>query len=131
MNINDAKKFILEGNYRKVSESLSINDVFIINVHGNLQSIGYEYGYLYLPVGSGIKKHKHINDAEEYFLIQGKLSVLGKDEIINRCMIDEEHSIDVVSEDTLVRFTKVCKEKITNVNDVFSSARSMCNKPVK
>lgn len=124
MTLNDALELINDNMYSLVPETLAINNVYKLSVLGNVNENGYEYGYLYIPKGSGIKVHTHINDIEEYALIEGMLYVSGVSVTSNICLINDSHNIDVCEVDSLIRYTKVRKDVM---NITFENARKMCD----
>lgn len=61
-----------------VPNSLSIGLVYKIALEGSLEQDGYEKAILFIPTGSGIKRHIHNNEIEIYKPIQGTLVIDGK-----------------------------------------------------
>lgn len=104
-------------NYTKLPETIAIGDVYKISAFGNLEKDGFEVGYLYLPVGSGIKEHIHINDIERYKLLSGCLKINGSTSDVNICMLNNSHCIDIVSEPTIIQTCKVSKKFLNLLND--------------
>ena len=103
------------GNYTVLSDSISIGPVYKIHFRGSLDEDLFEKGFLYIPKGSGIKIHKHVNDIELYRLISGSLSVMGKEDDSNMCFIGEEHNIDVVDRDTFIETFKLNKKYLDKI----------------
>lgn len=116
----DLKEKIENKEYTILPESIAIGTVYKILIHGNLDQDGYEIGYLYLPKGSGIKEHFHINDIELYSLIKGTLKVNNIEMDNNICVLNEKHSIDIVPTDTIIRTFKISKKYLENNNYVQS-----------
>lgn len=100
-------------------DSIAVGKVFKTSYEGNLETDGYEKEILFLPVGSGIKIHTHINDIEQYTCLTGSLKVNGKKTSINKCLINESHNIDVVSENTIVKTLKISKSLIYKNNRTY------------
>lgn len=113
--INYIKEKISNQEYSILPDTIAIGQVYKITEFGSLDVEGYEKGYLYLPIGSGIKKHTHINDIEKYTKIQGVLSVFGIKQQTNTCFINESHCIDIVNEDTIIKTFKISKEYLKEI----------------
>lgn len=94
-------------NYTILPDTIAEGKVYKIHAFGNLEQDGYEVGYLYLPKGTGIKNHTHITDVERYKLLKGILKVNNDITKINICGINDSHSIDLVSEITIVQTCKI------------------------
>lgn len=107
------KEQIENNNYIVLPDTISINTVYKINYTGNLNYDGYELGFLFIPNGSGIKEHTHLNDIEQYKLLSGSLSVKGIISNSNQCLISDSHNIDVVNEDTFIETYKINKQFIS------------------
>ena len=103
------------GNYSVLGNNISNGTVFKIHFRGNLEEDLFEKGFLYIPKGSGIKEHTHINDVELYRLIDGTLSVGGEEMDSNMCFIGESHNIDNVSQDTFIETFKVSKKYLDSL----------------
>ena len=120
-NINDKIKFVRESisneNYMILPETIAIGLVYKIVYQGSLSENGYEKGFLFIPRGSGIKEHKHIDDVEQYNLIAGILSVKGEKTNTNNCLLNETHNIDIVTEDTIIETIKISKQLIEQSNN--------------
>lgn len=102
------KSKINSGEYTLLPEDIAIGPVYKIIYNGNLESDGFEVGFLYLPSGSLIKEHEHQKDAERYRLIYGELKVKGRCVTENIChQGTSSHNIDKCSCDTLVETCKV------------------------
>ena len=115
---------IESGNYSILNNSISNGIVYKIHFRGDLNTDYYESGFLFIPKGSGIKKHTHINDIELYRLIDGTLSVLGKTTLDNMCFIGDTHNIDCCNTDTFIETFKVSKEYLNKINFEDSSDKS-------
>lgn len=113
MNIENEIKFVYEqiknGNYILLPKEIAIGKVYKIAAFGSLEQDGYEIGYLYLPIGSGIKLHPHQQDIERYKRIAGVLSVKGEKVDFNICEIENTHNIDIVPEGTIIQTCKISK----------------------
>ena len=108
--LNFVKEQLGNSHFILLPNTIAINNVYKINYCGDLNIDGFELGFLYLPVDSGILKHTHINDIEQYKLIHGILSVNGIKQNINYCLINESHNIDIVKTPTIIETYKVkCK----------------------
>lgn len=112
VGIGSIQKKIEEGDYVLLPDTIAIGPVYKISYEGDLENDGYEKGFLFLPEGSGIKKHTHTNDIEQYTLIGGDLKVNGESIEVNRCLIGESHGIDPVSTNTAVKTLKISKKLI-------------------
>ena len=108
-NLDFIKEQIQAGDYTILPESIAIGTAYKIPSFGSLEKDGIELGYLYLPKGSGIKSHQHINDIEQYRLLFGTLRVNSIDTTSNVCLLGKWHDIACVEEDTIVRTCKVSK----------------------
>lgn len=124
-NIEDVLMYVVSQisskNYIILSDYMADGLVYKIPLVGNLKEEGYEMGYLYLPVSSGIKEHMHINNTvERYRLINGELKVNGNSELVNICDLEDSHSVDKVEKPTLIEYCKVNRvifgkqEKLSN-----------------
>lgn len=113
MNKEEIFKYIngclQDGLYTKLPDTIAINTVYKIPYSGSLTDDGYEIGFLYIPVGSGIKEHTHINDVERYLCVQGDLRVKGESCNNNICLLDQSHDITEVTYDTIIQTCKVSK----------------------
>ncbi len=101
---------IIKGNFSYLPSSLAENNVIKVPYVGDIDKMGFEVNYLYIPKDAKIKKHKHIYDIEKYTLLQGNLVVNEEDVKENYCLIDEEHDIDYTDEITIVETYKISKE---------------------
>ena len=101
---------IENGCYTILPNNIATGKVFKIKYDGNLDKDGYERGFLVLPIGSGIKEHTHTKDIEQYMIISGGLSINGENMLLNECFIGDSHSIDAVSDLTIIRTIKISKE---------------------
>lgn len=106
------KEKIESKEYKILPDTIADGVVYKVSYQGSLEEDGYEMGFLFLPKGSGIKKHKHIEDIEQYVLVSGNLSVGGEVLNINTCLIGGEHNIDIVLEDTIVATLKLSKRYV-------------------
>ena len=111
-DIDYISKQFKEGNYIVLPDTISIGNVYKIIYEGGIEEYGYEKAYLYIPTGSGIKKHTHKSDVERYTLIYGIMSIDGVCNLENECLIGDSHSIDIVDEDTVVKTLKITNELI-------------------
>ena len=102
-------------NFQILPETISTGPIFKILFESNLAKDGYEKGFLVIPKGSSIKEHTHIEDIEEYNLLTGNLSIKGENMNKNRCFNLEKHSIDHVSEFTVIKTIKIKNELISNL----------------
>lgn len=99
---------LLEGNFLMLSSKISQGEIYKIPIISSLETLGFEYAFLYLKKGSGIIKHEHINDIEQYCSIDG-------DKFNNGiCLMEDYHCIDRVKFDTIVETIKVSKYLINN-----------------
>lgn len=96
----------------KLPDTIANGIVYKLGYDGNLAEDGYEKGFLILTKGSGIKKHRHLNDIEKYVLLSGILSVDGKQSSSNICLLGNEHNIDTVTETTIIKTLKISKDMI-------------------
>lgn len=112
IGISFAESKINNNEFTILPDSIAIGDVYKVSYEGSLDKEGYEKGFLFIPVGSGIKEHQHINDIEQYTLICGELKVNGEEMPINRCMIGCSHGIDPVSQNTAIKILKISKKLI-------------------
>ncbi len=106
--------------YTVLSKSISINRVLKIHICGDLNSDGFELGYLVMPKGSGIKTHTHQNEIERYKLVDGLLKVNGVLSNTDICTLNHSHGIDPVSKLTIVqtcKINKLCLDLIGKQND--------------
>lgn len=105
--------FVLEQleteNYMVLPDTIAIGKVLKVIYDGNLETDGYERGYLILPYGSGIKEHTHENDIEQYSVLIGVLSINGENRLINECFIGDKHLIDPVPDFTIIKTIKISK----------------------
>lgn len=102
------------GEFTVLPETIAIGKVYKISRGDSLKKNGIENGFLFIPKGSGIKEHRHTDDIEFYTLVCGSLSVCGKKQDLNVCLIGDKHNIDVVDEDTIIETKKISKNKIIN-----------------
>ena len=111
-------KFILDelknNNYIILSNTISEGLVYKIHYKGDLNTTGYERGFLVLTKGSSIKEHIHTKEVEKYKLLLGKLSINGKEQKENICLLNESHMIDKVDEVTIIETFKMAKELLHN-----------------
>lgn len=107
-------------NYVVLPDTIAIGNVYKVPSFGSLDKEGYEVGYLYLPPGSGIKTHTHINDVERYKLLCGRLSINEKHSDTNICTLNNSHCIDVVLEPTVIQTCKV-NRLYTDIEEELSS----------
>lgn len=114
---------LMNGNYSLLGNTISEGKVFKIPFRGNLEEDMFEKGFLFIPKGSSIKMHKHINDIELYLLIRGDLSVKGQEVSENMCFLGEEHNIDPVSSDTFIETFKISKKYLDKVSDEYNQDR--------
>jgi len=121
MNQIDEIKFVNEQiqnqNYVVLPDTIAIGSVYKISAFGNLNDDGYEVGYLYLPAGSGIKEHVHVNDIERYKLLSGILRIKDSNADVNICLLDNSHCIDKVTEPTIIQTCKINKNYLGMLND--------------
>ena len=110
-NKNEEIKYVYQqletGNYTLLPNNIAIGKVYKIPYYGNLVTDGLEIGYLYLEKNSGIKEHPHIDNIERYQLLQGTLAVAGEKCTQNICFLNQKHSIDPVSEPTIIQTCKI------------------------
>ena len=106
---------INEKNYTILPESISTGIVYKISYKGNLNTKGYESGFLIMTKGSSILEHKHEENVERYRPLMGKLIINGIEQKENICLIGQSHSIDKVKELTIIETYKMDKKLlITN-----------------
>ncbi len=115
------RKAIEEKRYTILSKNIADGIVYKINCFGNLETDGFEIGYLYLLKGSGIKSHEHINDVERYKRIIGDLVINGNNCDKDICMLGKTHGIDCVSKDTIIETCKVSKKYLMETVIPFDS----------
>lgn len=117
---NDDLTFVFtqlqNNNYIVLPSSIANGKVLKIMYDGNLETDGYERGYLILPYGSGIKEHIHQNDIEQYMVLLGSFSINGEYKLINECFIGGKHSIDPVCDLTIIKTTKISKKLFDEYN---------------
>lgn len=105
------EEFVLEairnGYFEMLPDTVAIGPVYKITFSGSLTTNGIEKGFLYIPAGSGIKYHPHLQDIEIYRVIRGSLSVYGQETEINICGFGASHGIDVVAQDTIIETCKM------------------------
>ena len=106
------KEKIAKGEITTLPSHLAKGVVYKISYEGNLLVDGYEKGFLFIPVGSGIRNHKHTNEIEQYTCLCGELVINGEKVKENRCFLNETHSIDVTNVNTAVRTLKISKKLI-------------------
>ena len=101
------------GNYKELSMKMT-NDFLVYKVvyEGDLMRDGYEKAYLYMFPGASIKLHTHINDAEEYTLMQGTLNVNGVECTTNRCLLGESHCVNSSNKPIIIKTIKISRELI-------------------
>lgn len=100
----------IENNHFSILPNTIANGkVYKIPAFGNLNTDGYEVGYLYLPTGSGIKEHQHINDIERYKLLNGELKINNSVMDTNICLLNNSHCINKVSKPTIIQTCKISK----------------------
>lgn len=108
------------GNYVLLDEKITIGSVYKVNFFGSLKNDGLEISYLYLPKGSGIKLHTHVDNLERYLLICGSLKVNSKQVEYDICTLNKSHNIAPVSEDTIIQTCKIGKHNLSylyNINN--------------
>lgn len=117
---NYVEQSIKMKNFQILPSEIATGNVAKITYCGNLEQDGYEYGFLYLPKGSSILEHKHTDNIEMYKIIEGELSVNGKEVSTQICLINCTHNIDPVSCKTIVETLKINKRlsKKNNQNDI-------------
>lgn len=103
-----------EKNFTTLPESISTGIVYKISYKGNLNSTGYESGFLIMTEGSSIKEHKHEENVERYRPLMGKLIINGIEQKENICLIGQRHSIDEVKELTIIETYKMDKKLLIN-----------------
>lgn len=86
----------------RLSSKISLGDVYKIHEYGNIQTDGYEKGYLFLEEDSLVLLHKHYTEKEYYKVLCGDEKSIKK----YCCNIGESHNIDIVSKPTIVRTYK-------------------------
>lgn len=109
MTIKEIEDKINKKEYTILNEKIAIGTVYKIKAYGDVENIGIEIGYLYLTKNSGIREHEHTNDIEKYKLLMGTLKINGEDLKENICKIGSSHSIDIVENDTIIRYCKISK----------------------
>lgn len=113
------KKFLEAiGEYEEISilpDTTATGEVVKIRVEGNIDETDYEWGYLFLPKGTSIKKHKHTKDRETYVLIIGSLYMNGRRVDVDFCEINGSHQIDKTKETTIIKYSK---EKILEKSNI-------------
>ncbi len=87
-------------------------DIFKIVYEGDLKEAGYEKCFLYLPPHSSIRLHTHINDVEEYSVVQGTLNVNGVECSISRCLLGESHCVNSSNKPIIIKTIKISRELI-------------------
>lgn len=101
-------------NFKILPSTLATGPVFKITYDGNIENDLYERGFLVIPKGSSINEHLHTSDIEQYTLLTGDLLVNGIPMNVNECFIGETHSIDPVSELTIIKTIKISNKKLSN-----------------
>ena len=114
---------IKKGEFTILPDYIAIGKVYKISNFGVLEQDGIESGFLFIPKGSGIKEHYHVNDIEFYNLVCGSLSVCGKEQDSNICLIGQKHNIDIVDENTIIETKKISKNKI--IDDFWSYKKKL------
>lgn len=109
------------GIYQLLPNTIARGEVYKIPFMGDIDTYGYEVGYLYLPKGSSIKLHYHIDNIERYLLICGTLSVNGNNVDHNICTLNKGHNIDEVLEDTIIQYCKIDKYHLSYLTDLSNS----------
>ncbi len=95
-------------------KDIAVGDILKIRISGDIRIDNEEWGYLFLPKGTRILPHKHIDDMEKYELQYGKILINGKEANSNICFPGKEHSIDMALENSLIKYSKskvLTKEK--------------------
>ncbi len=107
--------------------NIAVGDVLKVRVSGDIREDNEEWGYLYLPKGTKILPHTHIDDMEKYELIFGKIIINGKEAKYNTCLPGKQHSIDMAVENSLIKYnkTKVLK-KDKKINENPKSYKKTC-----
>lgn len=111
-------------NYSILPNTIANGTVFKIPIRGNLSTDGYELALLYLTKDSEIKTHKHVNDVEQYTLIKGELNINGISQLSNRCLIEQSHKIDKVSNPTIIKTLKISKKLIMESKPNYSDGQA-------
>jgi len=119
----DEVSFVLDQirtkNYVILPDTIANGEVYKVSFLGNLEKDGYEISYLYLSIGSSIKRHMHLFDMERYKILSGELKIGGVNQKVNICKLGESHCIDKVFVETIIQTCKVRKEYLS-VGDNFS-----------
>ena len=108
--------------YEEISilrSDIAVGNIIKIRIKGDIKVDTEEEGYLFLQKGTKILPHKHIDDMETYKVIYGKVIINGEEANYNTCSLGEEHSIDKVLENTLIKYHKtkvLIKDKKTSEN---------------
>jgi len=103
---------IQNGKFSFLPQNISSGIIYKIPSNYNLVEDGFEIAYLYLRKGSCVFTHEHETDIERYRLIEGILNINGKRVYENICTINQSHSIDRVTTDTIIETFKISKEYI-------------------
>lgn len=102
-------------NFKMLPDTLASGPVFKITYDGDLEKDLYERGFLVIPKGSSINEHLHTSDIEQYTLLTGNLSINGVSMNVNECLIGESHSIDPVSELTIIKTIKISNKLMNQI----------------
>ena len=111
---------LIKRNYTVLPETISEGIVLKIHLEGNLETDGYEKGYLVLTPNSGILEHTHTNDIEKYINLSGIMSIKNKQEKENICEIGKTHNIDKTQELTIIKTIKISKKTKIKTKTLFN-----------
>ena len=114
-NLNFVFEQINNRNFTILPSSIATGPVFKITYDGDLEEDLYERGFLVIPKGSSINSHLHTSDIEQYTLLTGNLSINSVSMNVNECLIGECHSIDPVSELTIIKTIKISNKLINQI----------------
>ena len=118
-NIHDieyVRRMIEMNRYTLLPSSVAVGNVYKIVYEGNIDALGYEKGFLYLPKGTGIKEHVHNTSAERYTLLCGEMNINGQSSLKDDCLLGGSHSVSVVDRDTIIKTLKVSDDLIVNAD---------------
>lgn len=124
LDLNKFKKLYVKNRIENdkftiLPNELTKGNVIKIKGFGSLNIEGYEHGFLYLPKGSSVKFHEHINEIEMYKLNSGDKNALNSNCEI--CLLDTSHGINTVECDTIIETFKLNKNIIEQIDDLAST----------